>query len=222
MQKRPAILLTSVQHTGTWWAIATLRNNPKIGGFAHVHNLDALTSGTMSSNPHNESVRGPGTLLLHDHWGSTDPNWTWATVDEWDVTPSSRRTLAPMRDPLQAMLTRHNRHPEKYPHMDHLRAFLGISQQDFTFFRVSPFSYPAFGLAMQRVGLYDPVWISQIDTAARPNTSGTYTLKKAYLDGDFRTIRRQVPEIVHNLMDHEDILRPFLEELGYEDLMWWS
>lgn len=53
------------------------------------------------------------------------------------------------------------------------------------------------------------------------NSMGDYPLKKAYQDGDRETLSQQIVGF-GRLLDREAQLRPFLEELGYSDLMWWS
>lgn len=54
------------------------------------------------------------------------------------------------------------------------------------------------------------------------NDLGAYDLKRAYLKRDLEFINENVSHsAVLELMQNTDILRPFLEGLGYSDLMWW-
>ena len=57
----------------------------------------------------------------------------------------------------------------------------------------------------------------------RNNDLGEYPLKTAYLEGDLDFISKNVDHgAVIELMQNTDVLRPWLEDLGYRDLRWWS
>jgi hypothetical protein len=55
------------------------------------------------------------------------------------------------------------------------------------------------------------------------NDLGTYPLKEAYQNGDLITIKDGVSQgAVNHLISKQKLIRPFLEFLGYSDLMWWT
>ena len=57
----------------------------------------------------------------------------------------------------------------------------------------------------------------------RNNTFGEYPLKSAYKAGDVETLREGISNGGFDaLREAEGTLRPFLEGLGYQDLLWWS
>jgi hypothetical protein len=63
------------------------------------------------------------------------------------------------------------------------------------------------------VGFYD---------IGKHNVTKTYSLKAAYYNKDLLLIAKELRCSLKALMDMEPLLRPPLEELGYEDLLWWS
>ncbi len=57
----------------------------------------------------------------------------------------------------------------------------------------------------------------------RPNSrDDDHDLKRAYLDGDFKTVKLHLPKEVERLKDAECVIRPLLERVGYRDLIWWG
>lgn len=55
------------------------------------------------------------------------------------------------------------------------------------------------------------------------NTAGSYPLKTAYETGDTAALRSGIASGGYDhLVSREEVLRPFLERLGYQDLVWWS
>lgn len=53
------------------------------------------------------------------------------------------------------------------------------------------------------------------------NTQGDYLLKDMYRHHDIKTLEKEIPDQIAVLRANEFALRPKLEELGYENLMWW-
>lgn len=53
-------------------------------------------------------------------------------------------------------------------------------------------------------------------------TAGKHLLKSAYDDGHFHVISRRFPVYWKMLKEAEPELRPFLEQVGYRNLGWWS
>ncbi len=57
----------------------------------------------------------------------------------------------------------------------------------------------------------------------RLNSAGEYPLKMALERGDVAGLREGISEGGFDLLrSRERVLRPFLEQFGYEDLLWWS
>ena len=55
------------------------------------------------------------------------------------------------------------------------------------------------------------------------NSAGDYPLKLAYSEGDLGALRKGIANHGYDaLTNREPLLRPFLEELGYKNLCWWS
>ena len=55
------------------------------------------------------------------------------------------------------------------------------------------------------------------------NSAGEYPLKMAYSEGDLGALRKGIANEGYDaLTNREALLRPFLEELGYKNLCWWS
>ena len=225
-----AVFLLTVQHTGTWWSIQTLRTHPEIKGFAHVRNVLRLRTGQPligidSGNPNGESVPDDGVTLIHTHWFRVYERgrWQWDTIS--DALTVFVPTIVPLRDPLMSLLTRHNRDPWMYPHGDLLEEWIRMANcsNPFTFYRVDEFSIAEFAGAVRSTGLTTPdAWLATMDISQRPNTSGSYALKDAYRNRDANLISSTVPELWNKLRESEYLLRPFLEKRGYQNLLWWS
>ena len=112
-----------------------------------------------------------------------------------------------------------------YPHYDLFEEWIRLANYRLpaAFFKMDDFSISEFAGALNAVGLQTPDdWIQTIDVSKRPNTSGEYALKKAYLDGNIRYIESTVPELWNMFRRKEHLLRPFLEQQGYKNLIWWS
>ncbi len=68
------------------------------------------------------------------------------------------------------------------------------------------------------LGLSDPA--PSAVGLTRENDSGDYYLKRAYRRGDMDPLEHHLIHLDY-LRKAEPILRPFLEQRGYRDLMWW-
>lgn len=74
----------------------------------------------------------------------------------------------------------------------------------------------------ESLGLQDPKPSADWSDGRLINTAGEYPLKSAYIDRNVGRVRKGLSEGGFDLLQgRESILRPFLEELGYSDLMWW-
>src|SRR3990167_8727647 len=225
-----AIFLLTVQHTGTWWTINTLRTHPDIKGFAHIRNVLNLhlgmpLTGIDAGIPSTESLSQDGINLLHTHWFRVyeKGRWQWDTMS--DALVVLVPTIMPLRDPLLSLLTRHNRESWMYPHTDLLEEWVRLAQckLPLRLFQMDNFELSKFALALNSVGLETPdEWLRNVDPTTAVNTSGEYALKDAYFDGNAKYIQSVVPEMWNRLCKSESVLRGFLEKNGYRDLLWWS
>ena len=224
------VFLLTVQHTGTWWTINTLRKHPDITGFVHVRNVlrhyqKQPLIGIDEGNPHGECLSETGINLAHTHWFHIyeKGRWQWDTFNDAFVVAVP--TLMPLRDPLLSLLTRHNRDSWMYPHTDLLDEWvrLAASELPISYFKMDEFSTAEFATALSAVGLStQQEWLNKIDRNTLHNTSGSYYLKDAYYARDVKSIEATVPVLWKYLKQAELQLRPFLEERGYKNLMWCS
>jgi len=158
------------------------------------------------------------------------------------VTP----TVIPIRDPLAALISYEMRAEkagrtaeEGFAPLSHLDTWVALAEtarmtlRNFAHIKFIPWdlmgedklaTVRTLLITSRDLGLegVDP----SIDCAANlihNNDGGHYILKEAYQDRDVGYIRENLHQgAFEYLCDMEDILRPFLEELGYSDLMWWS
>src|SRR3990167_7085295 len=224
-----AIFLLTVQHTGTWWTINTLRTHPDIKGFAHIRNVLNLhlgmpLTGIDAGIPSTESLSQDGINLLHTHWFRVyeKGRWQWDTMS--DALVVLVPTIMPLRDPLLSLLTRHNRDSWMYPHTDLLDEWIRLAGcgLPIEYFKMDLYAESEFLQALHNVGLAVPRdWVQFIDRTTVDNTSGNYVLKEAYYDGNKRYIQSAVPDMWSRLTAAESYLRPFLERHGYSNLLWW-
>lgn len=159
------------------------------------------------------------------------------------VTP----TVIPIRDPLASLISyqsraeRAERTPENgFAPRSHVESWVALAQtwehvlKKFAHVRFMPWDLLGLGDRFEvaeklfeistALGLFDG---NPSMTCAREmihnNNLGTYPLKKAYQDGDLITIKDGVSQGAVNLLtSKQKLIRPFLEFLGYTDLMWWT
>jgi hypothetical protein len=231
------IYLSTIQSTGTWWAIKALRSHPDIGGIVHVQNLISMQNGWelrggWEGNPHNESLATNGKItMLYSHYGGLPKNREfvkWKPRNNYENIMMVVPTLAPLRDPLTCMIRAVHRDPSLYPHDFLIEGWLHVAKRDDTlgvkYWCMEPFDHKAFITAVYAVGLTCPdEWVNTIAFRERVNTThGQIDLRQFYLQKDYEAIKLRIPEICQRLEENEPILRPFLEKHGFKDLLWWS
>lgn len=234
------ILLSTLQSTGTWWAINALRKHPEIGGLAHTNNLMALLNNwplrdRWAGNPHGEAIAPEGQFtLLYEHYGATvSPFYRWYPQTASEITMLVTPTLSPLRDPLLCMIRAWHREPPLYPYDWLLDAWIQMAKRDDTlqikFWRMEPFDSQSFINAIIGVGLspgypqsyYD--WFNSLTPNDRINdTPGECDLREHYKNGNVLMIEKTLSSPWRRLRESQPILRPFLEKYGFTDLLWWD
>lgn len=206
-------LVLSAQHTGTWFVIDALR----------ICGLDV------------------GNGILHHHLVSDDYVSCIANSDSGAFISDKRATklcnettttIVPVRDPLRAVITREARHPN----LNHFHIIRGLECAS----RMKPRIFLPIDLpwtdSERRSALvemcvtccdineFDQVYkLRDYAESWEPpayNISPPHPLKEAYESGDYAAIKAGLPEECRMLEDGP--LRPWLESLGYSDLLWWA
>lgn len=241
---RKYILLSTLQSTGTWWAIDALRKHPEVGGFAHVENLMALQNvwalrDDWVGNPDGESIpsvedsdyqpNDERVILLYEHYNSPAPAfYRWRPQTPSEYLMSVLPTLSTLRDPLLCMIRAWHREPPLYPYDWLMDAWEHVAKRGDTlgvkFWRMEPFDRQGFRAALEGVGLSIPgLWWKGLETEVRINyTPGECDLRHDYIHRDAVAIEKKLPKPWRRLREAEPVLRPFLETYGFENLLWWS
>jgi len=215
------ILLPSIQHTGTWFVIDILQ---KSGYTAVPYNPD-WTDKNTALYAHFPLSTGNGILPQEEGKFISLEGLKWA-VEQFGNCP----IIIPLRDPLAAIITRQQRHPEM-PHKYIIDGFLSF-MQDFHDFNVLWFPVDLYTGRNGRLDLLEKLEkhihriISYKHTIAtewqQKNTQGIYPLKEAYLKCDLAEIKNTIPCEWKYLIKNKSLLKPFFEEQGYKDLLWFE
>jgi len=175
----------------------------------------------------------------------TDQWWDRMLSPAQMVMVSTVPTLIPMRDPLASLIT-YQKWGERdgridgghFSQREHLGHWCGLAASSKLFKLFGHCRFLCWDLLngtqkqnqehllgiSRDLGLTDPSPSGDQSHFQRVvNSAGDYPLKRAYLDGDVDLVRRGLSESAFDVLrERESLLRPFLEELGYSDLMWWS
>lgn len=155
------------------------------------------------------------------------------THRECDLIAIGHKAITPMRDPLASLISRKHRNPAE-PMYTHIDAFEYIAtspwiEQSFIF-PIDTYWYESnWKYRLSRAeemyafaGLNTPdsleLWAK--DNQAH-NSMGLYPEHEAYLRRDVRSATVKCVGEFEYLKSKKDILIPFLQKLGYEDLIWW-
>ena len=156
-------------------------------------------------------------------------------------------TVIPIRDPLASLVSyqrraeRAGRTPETgFAPRSHVDTWVALAQtwehvlKKFAHVRFMPWDLLGLGdrfeVAEKLFGISTALGLRDGTpslTCAREmihnNDLGTYPLKEAYQEGDLEKVREGVSEDAVNLLiSKRPLIEPFLEFLGYSDLMWWT
>jgi len=231
------VYMYSVQHTGTWFVLWFLDNHPDILGHITANDLMLKNPG-LFDGPF--IARSKKKIVFHSHINAQmGPNGLFKVpTDEqykkflgvYHKKPEKRRYLIPIRDPLLSLITRHTRHPKR-DHIDVIRGFEMLA----TTFSKNGFFLPVdldltsdrrevlLRGALEYVDLDPKPYIKTIakEWPIRGSEKGGEKLKKLYKNREMRYLERKLSEC-RLLKKKESAIRPFLENLGYENLLWWS
>ena len=156
-------------------------------------------------------------------------------------------TVIPVRDPLASLISYQvraetdGRTPANgFAPRSHVDVWVALAQtwktilKDFGHVRFMPWDLlgkgdrfevaeKLFGISTD-LGLYDgKPSLTCARNMIHNNDLGSYPLKEQYQEGSLETIREGVSEgAVNLLISKQKLIRPFLEFLGYADLMWWT
>ena len=139
------IMLTTVQHTGTWFMISLLCDHPAVNGFVELHQacLVALSGDPLTQRKHQARLDLAGINVVHTHY------WAWENSKE-DAVRGAVFTLmctlpsvVTLRDPLRSLITRESRHPN-LDHEDLLDAWVHMVENLEALSKVNaaPFLFP--------------------------------------------------------------------------------
>ena len=202
------ITITSVQHTGTRSVIDVFRDKfPEFNYIEHnslkyLHDMFSFSEGLLDPRCGN-ILYGHITPYTFDVIGRISQYW---------------QIIVPVRDPLLVLISNNfrNSNDEKYdaPYMSILVSFFILVEY---ISKMNPFYVP-IGLDLSGLD-YCGVKFNDMKIS---NSSGTYPLKDAYFSGDLEFIKNSLGDAFYMLCQMEFILRPFLEKLGYTDLIWYG
>lgn len=211
------MLLLSLPHSGTHFLrdfIGTAPGSDGIKGTSHLR----------------EAISADGNYL---YWGHFDPmEWQW-------IAPYTRqwRLIVPVRDPLSVAISHHVR-GTKMDVSNWARATIAFDACVAHYVPLDLLKSEEereHGLknALRAVGIergdsasHWRHWAHEWDDIAadgkKSHSSGDNSLKHLYRDGDFTSLFDSMPEQAADLQSHERSLRPWLERIGYRNLIWWT
>jgi hypothetical protein len=147
--------------------------------------------------------------ILMGHFSLTEPELLLRLSKEL-------KCITPMRDPLLALISWYYRHKIKANDNTDVRyLFVGFLLWAEKFFN----NTLNVTVDIDNDVKHEKIDFSNIDVHG---SAGQYKLKKAYYDKDIKYIKLNLGEIYYMLSQSEFYLRPKLEQLGYENLLWWG
>lgn len=185
--------LFTVQHTGTWTVAAYLYQHPEIDGFWELLSNKPIVH--LNGLSLNRGMSRDALVLTHINYITA----AWVRVLS-QLCPC----VITYRDPMASLITRHARHPEKYPHIPHNNTWKDWRD----IHRLSD----VFVLDVENPdwsGLSHYCGMNPIDPPENMNKGPRSPLHEAYANRDIDYIYAKIPISV----DH-------LRTLGFET--WWS
>jgi hypothetical protein len=183
-----------------------------------------------------------GDVALHHHifrfhWSTVKSCWVnWKNIFG-RAFDGFFKTIVPVRDPLLSLITGYTRSirtNDPFDFEDRIGDFELIIDRSWAAgdkFFLLPVDQmldeeSRFGLLsslLNFVGLPRDDYIKRVSKMWFPvNSIGEYDLKTWYFERDLSRIEDVIPGAVEVLRKREYILRPFLESLGYKNLLWWK
>lgn len=229
------IFLPTVQHTGTWFCANFLLRHSAIPSARDLHTLKDgfIDYGRAVIMAHLAGEECDPDILAEKGVYHTDieKHWPREIISE---LCGPYPTFSTIRDPLASLVSRQVRIPD-HRHFYLIDGFLSLAriweQHRFPLVSVDRYNDKCFSERrkllqeiLAYVGLpeeaYVKLWAATWPVI-NPNREPEGTLHSALQQGDLSTLRGAIPDEYDYLKSHEATLRPFLEEQGYRDLLWW-
>ncbi len=208
--RKNAVVVPSVNHTGTWFVLGFLSEHPAFGGAVQIQ--DVLARSALSEGE-----------VVHFHVGGVPTLW-----GAYDVLLGTGRMVIPLRDPMACLCTRQARHP----FLDHsyiVNGFVHIAQNHAgaTCMPVdveAPYRKAVLERVLHALGVTDQGYVDFWASWWKPrNSIGFDTHEKVlYKEGAWDKLRARMNPEVDRLLEARPILVPFLREQGYKELSWWT
>lgn len=221
------IFVVSVQHTGSWFTIEACVASPDIKEVFMLTRTPHVQIEAMRNH-----VRK---FVFHDHFSTSYHDTHLVSPIAVDCP-----IVMPLRDPLLALITRQSRAPE----LEHAYIVMGIMEIMTIIEKYNVFLLPvdiprseveriAVLSAMYTfVGLTKPAKLKGYAAKWKPhNTTAAMTpdkvarrkkLGSVYDQRDYATLKKLIPISLWVLEQVQPRLQPFMESVGYEDLMWFK
>ena len=243
--RKQIILLPTIQNTGTWFLVEMLMKHPSVTEFMETRFFSILSKkpayhGVPQSFTKNQ--KGFSILQLHVDRYEKNPN---GARRHFATLMCTSPTVIPIRDPLGSILTMRERGLKRefrvvYDRMLNRVAIWKEFVQNIPLLQkftdqiyVLPLDVlgkqsrkvrEATLMAMcQTIGL--PLNTKYLKEAARwpmVHSLGTYAMKRYYKQSRQDQMMKALgPDVWKALCDIESDTRPFFEQLGYKNLMWW-
>lgn len=245
-----SIFVPTVPCSGTWFLLGLLYEHPEvthfamlrefrqIGGQAFVDDGGWVTQ-TWSNEPEKKIPSRPhpqGLNIIHRHMMLREGDHSY--TDEGFGLAALLPTVTTVRDPLRCLVTRQEKNPawqhdtvahQWTAHVELIQKLDGFNPPavlPLDLLRVADWStrHAALAAALSHLGLEPEPHASNVADEWRTdaNTRGQYRLKEMFTARDVAGLQRELGIGWEALQRAEPFLRPYLEELGYRNLMWWS
>ena len=215
------MILASIQHTGTWFLIDTIS---KLTGKRIALLKQILTDCEEFEFLHTHITTVNHGIHEKDLLKHLRPVFLDALITTY-------KTIVPIRDPLAALITRENRHPE-LNHYYILDSFEYVARMN----KANTFLFPidlyttyedrlvlANNLALFLQVKTDTDEIKRIaqDWSPQNTTADTTGLKRMYLQGNYKGIKKVLKDECH-FLENKPKIAEFLHTLGYGKFIWES
>jgi len=218
LEDSQSVAVLSIQHTGTWFAIDFLRSHPMAGPFHEL--VEVIHAGGLVTRSviHAHLIKDVHPADAHKHMG----------FEGLAILAATGRVIVPIRDPMLSLITRHARHPM----MDHryiVQAYQALARlrPPVTYLPVdqTPLGREnRLRAVLGAAGL--PALTGHVEAWAHhwpaKNPTHLSAEKQAYHNGDWGHLRKAMGAEIAALLSAKSDLVPFLSELRYHALPWWS
>jgi hypothetical protein len=175
--------------------------------------------------------------IVTSHWSTRRACWVNWNNSFGSLLGGISPTIIPVRDPLMSLITGYRRSEVAGVQFDFISRLSCFSFWTDLSWAPGPsiFFFPIdlyttreareelLNDTLTMCGLPSATYVSELAATWVPqNTVGDYEMKRWYLNGDVKKIEAAIPRCFSALRLHEQTFRPFLEHLGYKNLLWWS